>query len=65
MYVFKIIAGLTGTAALALPIAALTIALGLLSLWIAFALLINPAAGRRVFWFPGPVYSPAPPAKKA
>lgn len=63
MYAFKIIAALTGTTALVMPIAALTIILGLLSLWIAFALLINPAAGRKVFWFPGPVYSPAPPQK--
>lgn len=61
MYVFKIIAGLTGTAALALPIAVLTIALGLLALWIAFALLLNPVAGRRLFWFPGPVFKPSLP----
>jgi len=62
MYVFKVIAGLTGTAALALPIAALTIILGLLALWIAFALLLNPVAGRRLFWFPGPVFKAPPPA---
>ncbi|MBI4351302.1 MAG: hypothetical protein HY550_07680 [Elusimicrobia bacterium] len=61
MYVLKIIAGLTGTAALALPIAVLTILLGLLALWIAFALLLNPVAGRRLFWFPGPVFKPALP----
>jgi succinate-acetate transporter protein len=59
MYVFKIIAAVTGTAALALPVAALTILLGLLALWIAFALLLNPVAGRRLFWFPGPVFKPA------
>ena len=62
MYAFKVIAGLTGTAALALPIAALTIILGLLALWIAFALLLNPVAGRRLFWFPGPVFKAPPPA---
>lgn len=61
MYAFKIIAGLTGTTALALPIAVLTIGLGLLALWIAFALLLNPVAGRRLFWFPGPVFKPALP----
>lgn len=60
MYVFKIIAGLTGTAVLAMPIAALTILLGLVALWIAFALLLNPVAGR-LFWFPGPVFKAAPP----
>ena len=63
MYVFKIIAALTGTSALTLPIAVLTIILGLLALWIAFALLINPVAGKRLFWFPGPVYRAAPPQK--
>lgn len=61
MYALKIIAGLTGTAALGLPIAVLTILLGLLALWIAFALLLNPVAGRRLFWFPGPVFKPSLP----
>ena len=61
MYLLKIIAGFTGTAALGLPIAALTILLGLLALWIAFALLLNPVAGRRLFWFPGPVFKPSLP----
>ncbi len=61
MYLLKIVAGLTGTAALAMPIAALTILLGLLALWIAFALLLNPVAGRRLFWFPGPVFKPSLP----
>lgn len=61
MYLLKIVAGLTGTAALGLPIAVLTIALGLLALWIAFALLLNPVTGRRLFWFPGPVFKPSLP----
>ena len=61
MYLLKIIAGFTGTAALGLPIAALTILLGLLALWIAFALLLNPVTGRRLFWFPGPVFKPSLP----
>ncbi len=59
MYVLKIIAGITGTAALAMPVAALTILLGLTALWIAFALLLNPVAGK-LFWFPGPVFKAAP-----
>ncbi len=62
MYVFKVAAAVTGTMALAMPIAALTILLGLTALWIAFALLLNPLAGR-LFWFPGPVFSAAPQAK--
>ncbi len=63
MYVFKIIAGITGTTALVIPIAALTILLGLTALWIAFALLLNPVAGK-LFWFPGPVFKAAPPTAK-
>jgi uncharacterized protein len=35
-----------------------TVALGLISLWIAFALLINPVAGRAIFAFPGPAFTP-------
>jgi len=64
MYALKIIAGFTGTFALALPIAALTILLGLTALWIAFALLLNPVTGRRLFWFPGPVFKAALPEVK-
>ena len=33
-----------------------TVVLGAIALWIAFALLINPTAGRAVFAFPGPVF---------
>ncbi|MEI7529135.1 MAG: hypothetical protein WCK76_09330 [Elusimicrobiota bacterium] len=60
MYVCKLVAGLTGTAALGMPIALLTILLGLLALWIAFAMLLNPVAGRNLFWLPGPVFRAAP-----
>jgi hypothetical protein len=35
-----------------------TIALGAISLWIAFALLVNPVAGRAAFALPGPVCRP-------
>ena len=58
MYVFKVVAALTGTHALNLPIAACTILLGLLALWIVFAMLINPTAGRAVFKLGGPVLKP-------
>ena len=37
-----------------------TVALAAISLWIAFAVLINPVAGRAVFPFPGPVLRPRP-----
>ncbi len=59
MYALKIAAAVTGSGAFALPVAALTVILGLLALWIAFALLLNPVAGRRLFWFPGPVFGNA------
>lgn len=60
LYLAKVINGATGTAALNLPIAIFTVALGVLSLYIAFAMLINPVANRRVFPVPGPAYLPAP-----
>ncbi|MEI7530085.1 MAG: hypothetical protein WCK76_14200 [Elusimicrobiota bacterium] len=65
MYICKIAAAATGSAAFALPIALLTIILGLLSLWIAFAMLLNPVTGRKIFWFPGPIFSAAPPPKRS
>lgn len=65
IYAFKVTAALTGTPMPA-PVAVLTVTLGLLALWIAFALLLNPVAGRRLFPFPGPVFrAPAPAPKPA
>ena len=58
IYACKVAAALTGTRALALPIAALTVLLGLVALWIAFAALINPTSGRTVFKVPGPMWQP-------
>jgi hypothetical protein len=62
MFVFKLANALLGTTAFNLPIALCTVALGLLSLWIAFALLINPTAGRAIFKVGGPLFraTPAP-----
>lgn len=45
---------------LALVEALCTVALGAISLWIAFALLINAVAGRRILTFPGPVFHARP-----
>lgn len=56
LYACKVIAGFTGTKALAMPIAGLTVALGLIALWIALAGLINPTAGRPIFKIPGPLF---------
>lgn len=57
IYLFKVAGHLLGTAVFALPIALLTVGLAALSLWIAFALLLNPVTGRRVFPLGGPLFS--------
>jgi uncharacterized protein len=56
LYLAKVARHLGGGAWLNLVVAVCTVGLAALSLWIAFALLINPTAGRRVFAFPGPVF---------
>jgi uncharacterized protein len=58
LYACKVVAAVTGTKALALPIACLTVILGLIALWIAFAGLINPTSGRTIFRVPGPMFKP-------
>lgn len=58
LYAARIAAHLGGGAPFAFVIGACTVLLGALSLWIAFALLINPVAGRAIFAFPGPVFRP-------
>lgn len=61
LYVCKVLKGFLGGHAFDLPIALCTVALGALALWIAFAILLNPLAGRRVLPFPGPLFTPATP----
>jgi uncharacterized protein len=56
LYACKAGNALAGTRALDLPIAVLTVGLGALSLWIAFALLINPTAGKALFPVAGPLF---------
>jgi succinate-acetate transporter protein len=58
LYVARIARHLGGGEWLGVVIGVCTVALGVISLWIAFALLINPAAGRAVFPFPGPAFRP-------
>ncbi len=58
LYLARIARHLGGGDWLGLVVGACTLALGAISLWIAFALLINPTAGRAVFAFPGPVFQP-------
>ena len=59
LYACKVYDGVTHGRALGVPIAWLTVALGLIALWVAFAALINPTAGRAVFPIPGPLFQPA------
>lgn len=60
IYLARIARHFGGGEWLGLVVAICTAALGAVSLWIAFALLINPVAGRAVFAFPGPVFRPRP-----
>jgi succinate-acetate transporter protein len=63
LYACKVANTLAGTRAFDVPIAVLTVGLGVLSLWIAFALLVNPTAGRSVFPIAGPMFfAPARPS---
>ncbi len=57
IYAFKVAGHLLKTTAFALPIALLTVGLAALSLWIAFALLLNPVTGRRVFPLGSPLFA--------
>ena len=56
LYGLKLLAGYGHLGGTQLPIAICTLALGLIALWIALAMLVNPVAGRRVFPVPGPLF---------
>jgi uncharacterized protein len=58
LYLARIARHFGGGEWLAAVIGLCTVALGAISLWIAFAELINPVAGRPIFAFPGPVFKP-------
>jgi len=60
LYVCKVITGFTGTKALAMPIAVFTVGLGIIAVYIALAMMLNPTVGRPLFKFPGPMFLPAP-----
>jgi len=64
LYVARILKELTHAQSLGLVIAASTVVLIVIALWLAFALVLNPIAGRAVFPMPGPLFtaSPAPAA---
>ena len=57
LYACKVAAAVSGSKALGTPIAVLTVILGLIALWIAFAGLINPTSGRTIFRVPGPIFT--------
>ena len=59
LFVFKVLGHLLDTKAFALPIALLTVGLAAIALWIAFALLLNPVAGRQVFPLGKPLFRSA------
>lgn len=60
LYICKVVKAIVHTKALDLPIALFTVGLGLIALWIAFAMLINPTSGRTVFKIPGPMFAAVP-----
>ena len=59
LYACKVYKGFFPTKALDLPIALATVLLGAIALYIAFAALINPTAGRAIFPMPGPLFASA------
>ncbi len=56
LYVCKIINHLTHSSVMMTPIGVFTALLGCLSLWLAFAAIINPVAGRQIFRDSGPLF---------
>ncbi len=56
LYVLKVAGHLLETKAFAIPIALLTVGLAVIALWIAFALLLNPVTGRRIFTLGMPLF---------
>ncbi len=61
LYLGRILKEVTHVPAMGLLVTGCTIALIGISLWIAFAILVNPAAGRQVFAMPGPIFTPRKP----
>jgi succinate-acetate transporter protein len=56
IYACKVAARVLHSRAFDLPVALFTVLLGVLSLWIAFALLLNPVTGRNIFPLGQPVF---------
>ena len=62
IYVCRLGNAIGKTKAFALPLAWLLVGLMVLSLWIAFAMLLNPVTGRAMFPLGGPLFTPRRPA---
>ncbi len=61
LFACRVLKELTHSTAFAMPIALATVVLGLIALYLAFAILVNNAAGRPVFAVPGPLFKATPP----
>lgn len=59
LYVAKLARGYFAVPGMELPIAVLTLGLGLIALYIALAMLVNPTVGKKLFPVPGPMFHPA------
>lgn len=57
LFACRIIKSVSGTTAMNIPIAVLTVIMGLIALWLAFGTLINPVAGRQLFSIGMPYFS--------
>jgi uncharacterized protein len=57
LYGLRIARATLHIAALAPCVGVCTVALGVIALWIAFAMLVNPTSGRAVFAMPGPLFT--------
>jgi succinate-acetate transporter protein len=60
LYVLRIARSVTHVQTLGTAIGVCTVLLAAIALYLAFALLVNPAAGRVVFPMPGPMFTPTP-----
>ena len=58
LFALRILRETTHAAGLGTAIALSTVALAGIALWVAFAMLVNPTAGRDVFRMPGPMFKP-------
>jgi succinate-acetate transporter protein len=63
IYALKLVAGYGHVTGTELPIAIATLLLGVIAIWLALAMLVNPVAGRTVFPIPGPLFRAPTPAR--